>query len=295
MIITMRSYLCLILSFFVLSMTSAIERIVIAPPQSESDASFEYYKEVLVSALELTKEKFGDYTISFSSSVVSQGRAEVLLNQRGGLTVHRMGTDLIRETKLIAIRVPLNKGLLGVRLLLTNEKSNKKISSGTIENIKKMRACQGTHWPDTVILRDNGFNIIDTPHYENMFKMLDHGRCDFFPRSIVEGTAEYKSVKKRYTNIRINKQVLLSYDFPMYFFLGKNNMKVAKRIGEGLILMSRNGDLQRILEKNSSTTDAFPLKKWSSYKIIKLKNAYLSKKTPVNDKTLWSRIPKSKK
>ena len=268
------------------------EDIIIAPPQSNSDSSFKYYKAVLIRSLELTSKGYGPYKIVLSKQVVSQGRAEVLLNESNSLTIHRMGTNLKRETELVPIRIPLNKGLLGVRLLLTNSKIDKNINRETSSGqIKLLRACQGSHWPDTMILRDNNYKVLATPNYENMFKMLNHGRCHYFPRSIVEGIAEFKKVKTKYPNIRLNKSVLLSYDFPMYFFVGRRNINLAKRVEKGLLIMSKNGELQKMLENNSSTKDAFPLAQWRDYKIIKLRNKFLSDESPVDDKVLWSRIP----
>lgn len=294
MVLSMRKLvsLFLILVSFSFAKEVPVERILIAPPQSENDSSHIFYKKLLIRALELTQEGSGFFRIEHSSTVVSQGRAVVLLNQKEGITVHRMGTNLMRERELIPIRIPLNKGLLGVRLLLTNKTSDAEISSSTVKQLKKLRACQGTHWPDTTILRENGFEVFATPKYEHMFKLLNHGRCDYFPRSIVEGTAEFMSARAKYPNIRINNRILLSYDFPMYFFVGKKKQNLAERIQSGLLIMSRNGDLLEILENNPSTQDAFPLSKWSGYKIFGLKNSRLSNKTPVDDKLLWLRIPK---
>ena len=65
-----------------------------------------------------------------------------------------------REQALLAIRIPLFKGLIGTRLLLINATDQPRfdqITGGA--QLRVLHAGQGHDWPDTDILLHNGYAV----------------------------------------------------------------------------------------------------------------------------------------
>ena len=124
------------------------------------------------------------------------------------------------------IRIPLFKGLLGYRVSLIHKSNYEKFVGIGKKELQALIACQGQHWPDSDILEDNQFQVARVVRFDSMFKMLNQGRCDYFPRSIFEGYAELLSAQQLYPDLMMFDEVILQYDFPMYYFV---NQPVFKR------------------------------------------------------------------
>ena len=103
--------------------TTAIPAIwVITYPQStvEMDQRMEYP----ISLLELALSKTGvRYEIRPSSTPLRQARALKRLEENLEINLVWTMTDTQREQDLLPIRIPINKGLIGWRLFLVNERS----------------------------------------------------------------------------------------------------------------------------------------------------------------------------
>jgi hypothetical protein len=55
----------------------------------------------------------------------------------------------------------------------------------SLADLKPMRFGQGSDWPDTAVLRDNGLQVVTSQNYASLFRMLDAGRFDLFPREVL--------------------------------------------------------------------------------------------------------------
>ena len=92
-----------------------------------------------------------------------------------------------REQLLRPIRIPIDKGLIGLRLVLIEKSQAERFARLDLDaGLQAMRAGQGSDWPDTAILRANGFSVFATPNYAGLYAMLTMHRIDYFPRSILE-------------------------------------------------------------------------------------------------------------
>lgn len=275
-----------ILSLISTNIYSQERTLVLPPQQSESDVSHDFYMELLKIILNDLKEHTQrKYKLGFTSKVMSQGRAEKELINNGKIDLYFMGTNKYREKSLTPVYFPILHGFLGTRLLLVNKKAAKDLDKvTTLNELKKFKACQATHWPDTGVLLENNLHVQTSYNYENLFRLLNEGRCDYFPRSIIEGIGEYQARKKVYKNILMNETLLLKYNFPMYFFFNKKDYDLAKDFENSLYRLGGNGKIISLLKKHQATRMAFPLKKWTNYKIIELSNSeYIPPKKLSND------------
>ncbi len=194
-----RSILALCLIFpFISSVVSAEMLIKLAEPESDQDKRSQYERELLIQALEITREEYGDYRIKTAGLPMNEQR---LINelQRGELiNVHEIpAMSMLNQKNVIPVLVPLRKGTLGYRVFLIHKDNRQKFRSiESLEQLKKLVAGQGKGWGDVPILRYNGINVIEGNNYEGLFLMLENKRFDYFSRGISEAPHEYEDRKK---------------------------------------------------------------------------------------------------
>jgi hypothetical protein len=266
------------ISLFVI-MLNASSSITIIPPQSKFDSSHSYFKGLL--------ELILNCDVNYSTRM-EQGRVFAELKQEKSIDLHWAGTSIEREEEFKAIRIPLIKGLLGYRVFLIEKSREKDFDAiSNLEELKKLTPCQGTHWPDTLILESNGIKVIKNPNYESMFLQVIHGRCDYFPRGIHEAYSEMETRIDNYPKLMLYDKIMIYYPFPMYFFTSKNNLKLAKRIEDGLKKIIENGEFEEYIKNHETTKHLYPLNKWKDKTIYKLENPILPKDTDFKNPKYW--------
>lgn len=270
----------------IFSLLYPIEQVRVRPPQSEEDSSNSYFVALLQLALDKTEEEYGKAEVEITDFNVTQARALIELENGKNLDVDWAGTDIEREKRLEAIRIPLIGGLLGYRVPVI-KKEDKELFDHiyTLEDLKYFKAVQGTHWPDSDILESSGLSVLRVPKFGNMYSLLLGGRVDYFPRGINEVYAEVKTFGKG--ELIAYDELIIEYKFPMYFFTSKKNLGLAKRISIGLNRAIDDGSFMELIKTHPVTKFIFPLEKYKNARIIHIDNPILPKATPVDDKRLW--------
>lgn len=188
------------------------------------------------------------------------------------------------EQQFIPIRIPLRKGLLGLRIALIDANNQSKLDQvNSLADLKKFNLGMGIGWVDLSVLKANDLNVI-TANYDALFAMTAHDRFDLFPRGINEVFNEYDQRRAIYPNLAIEKNLLIYYPWPYYFFVNKNNQQLAERIRVGLERMIADGTFHRIFMKYNG--EAIKRANLSQRRIIQLKNPFLPKQTPT-DPRYW--------
>ncbi|AQS40527.1 periplasmic component of amino acid ABC-type transporter/signal transduction system [Shewanella psychrophila] len=286
------AFLVFIISLSIAATHLAAAPIVIQPKQSEDDASYGYYVDLITLILELTREEYGQAELVESESVFTQNRAFSALKQ-GELDLFWAGTSQDREDTYRAIRVPLMGGLLGVRVpVIRAAKYQMFLQIGTSGQLKALTACQGDQWPDSDILESNGYRVERVTKFALMYSMLKQGRCDYFPRGITEVYAELEGEDKE--DLIAYDKILLSYPFPMYIFVNKDKETLAQRLELGLLSLVEQGKLTVFMQYHPVTKNIFPLEKYSGSKTFRLTNTNLPESTPLRDESLWLKIKTSR-
>ena len=110
-----------------------------------------YPVRVLALALAKTGRPFSLESLSYG---MSQGRALRQLAEGRDLDVVWSITSEERERDLLPVRIPIDKGLYGWRLLLINQSELGRFEKvRSLDDLKSLRAGQGHDWPDTGLLR----------------------------------------------------------------------------------------------------------------------------------------------
>ncbi|MBR7799793.1 hypothetical protein [Undibacterium fentianense] len=193
-------------------------------------------------------------------------------------------TNPEREEELLPIRIPIDRGLLGWRLLLINANQTQQFANLTAPNeLRHLRAGQGHDWPDYPILLANQFKVSPSSSYEGLFEMLKRGRIDYFPRSVMEIDVELQAHSS--LDFRVAPNWVLYYPAPLYFFVKKDQIKLAAAIERGLLIAMKDGSMRTLFLKQFGAVIAQADLK--NRRILKLDNPYLSSATPLQHRELW--------
>lgn len=144
------------------------------------------------------------------------------------------GVSKERYESLTIVPIPLQRGLLGHRILISNEDSLPALQTvETFEDLKKIRIGSGTGWPDTEILESAGLNV-SAAAYENLFTMTDKGRVQGYARGVAEPFAEVTKRSESHPNLRVDSSLMIVYPFDTFFFTGPEDQERADIILQGL-------------------------------------------------------------
>ncbi|QHJ11971.1 hypothetical protein FX988_02212 [Paraglaciecola mesophila] len=275
--------LCLIWS---LAATSAIAEQTILYPMPESVHDQRPLYPVRLLALAISKlEK--PYRLKQSRSAMTQSRALRMMERENAPDIVWSMTTQEREKAYIPIRIPIYKGLIGWRLFLIHAGQQGIFDEiDSLSDLQTLTAGQGHDWPDTYILNNSHIDVMSSSKYERLFEMLNKERFNFFPRSIIEIWDEI-SARPHY-NLAIEKHILLRYPAAIYFFVAKNNAKLATDIQRGLQLAIEDGSFEQMfLKHNEWLINKACL---SERHIIDLPNPLLPPLTPVHNEALWYHV-----
>lgn len=272
--------LCVYLIFGNRAAWSASTVVVYPRPESATDSRPDYPIELLQLALQ---KSAADFQLQPSRQHMTQSRSLRLLAAKTGVDVVWTVTTTEREQQLRPIRLPLDRGLLGWRLLLIHRDDLTRFSAIAPAQLAQLRAGQGHDWPDTQILRANGFAIHGNPSYDGLFAMLARRHIDYFPRAVAEHTAELRA--RPDLPLTVAPDVVLHYPLPLYFFVHRENDRLATAIESGLRIALRDGSwlaLFRQYYREAIAVAALP-----SRRVIALTNPDLPAATPLNEPALW--------
>ena len=237
--------------------------------------------------LELGLKKSGiDYQLRPSNRAgILQGRA-ILALERGDpeITLLWTMTDKEREAKLLPIRIPIYKGLIGWRIPIVRASDRDRFKHvKTKEDLLRFAAGQGHDWPDTVILRSAGFQVRTSSYYDGLFSMLALGRFDFFPRSMAEIWDEIATSKT--PGLVVEPHIVLQYPAAFYYFVSKKNPTLAKDLERGLNLAIADGSFDALFMQYHG--DMIARAGIKDRTIIRLDNPTLPPETPLHRRELW--------
>ena len=228
----------------------------------------------LLGALDATVDDYGPYSLSHETLPMKPDRMFKSLVS-GKLDVVWTMTSKDRESMSIPVRVPLTYGLFGYRVLLINTPINIDTSTSDVAGwLKTKKAVQGRTWPDTDVLRHNGYTVRTVHTKKDIFKLLDQGYFDYFPRSILEIDEELSMIKSYKVSLQVDPNYALYYPSAMFFFVTPERPELAKRIEEGLHRMTDSGKRRALFDSYISERPAYQSLREKT--IVELENPFLS-------------------
>jgi ABC-type amino acid transport substrate-binding protein len=253
------------------------------------DSRYDYDWAVLRTAMEKTVPRYGMFDMHQSTHVMSGQRvAQELLMPGGRINIFARATSPELEKDFLAVRLPIDRGLLGYRMFLVREADLPRFAAvRTLDDLRKLRVGQGKDWIDVPILRSAGFNVVEGTNYRGLFAMLDAGRFDFFSRGIDEAGREFKERRASYPRLAVEPTLLLQYTLPLYFFLRRDaeGALLAQRIEAGMEMMIKDGSMNQLFQKFKG--DSIKEGGLSKRRVLHVPNPHLTAETPLSRGELW--------
>lgn len=262
-------------------------------PESSGDNRYDYHWRVLKKALEVTSDKYGPFEMK-SIPGLNESRQEQELTKAKDNLINTMLLDLgsVNQTKVVPVRIPVDKGLLGYRVFLIRAEDQEKLSSvKSLEALKShYKVGQGTQWVDFSIYEKNGFKVTGSPNYDQLFGMLAKKRFDIFGRGITEVQGELKTHSKQFPNLAIEQTLLIYYPLPMYFLFNNSDEghKLAKRVQDGMEVIAGNGELDSMF--NAEFGGLIKDLNLKNRKLFILDNPFLKHHPSMDNKKLWFKV-----
>lgn len=241
--------------------------------------------------LELALAKSGCRAVLRPSPLgrVTEPRAIEAIAAGNLMDVAMLGTSIAADAKLAAVPLPIDRGLLGYRLLLIDGARQAEFSRvRDLGQLRGLTALQGKGWPDVDILRHAGVTVW-TGTYEKLFAMTMAGRGDFFPRGILEAYGEQARLSPANPGLEVETSLLLRYRFTSMFYVAKSNQALHDDLYRGFIRAFDDGSYDRLFRRDPDIQDALEKAKVGSRRIIEIDNPYLSPTTRAIPERFWYR------
>ncbi len=217
------------------------------PPIEQSAQTSVFFPKLLHLVLTKTEATDGAFEITAYPTLLTKARFEAELKRptNGIIDVLWATTNQDLESTLIPIRISLLKDLTSYRIFLIRKDDQEKFNRvKNVNDLRNFKAGQGVRWTDTKVLVANNLPVTTSPFFEPLFNMLLGKRFDYFPRGLYEIWAEEELF--RHKGIAIEQRLMLSYVTRKYFFVNKNNPKLANRIERGLKMAIADGSFDQL-------------------------------------------------
>ena len=226
----------------------APQQVVYPRPESEHDSRYLYDWEVLRTALEKTRARFGPYELRQASQFMSPARVTTEAAGSGSINLFVRATSAQLEQQFRPVRIPVDRGLIGYRLLLVRHEDLPRFAEvKSLDQLRRFSIGQGKGWVDVGILQAGGFKVVEGNNYDGLFSMLEVKRFDALSRSVDEALSEYDGWHKRF-GFEVEPDLALYYPLARYFFTRRDaeGEALANRLEAGLEAMVQDGSLQAL-------------------------------------------------
>lgn len=203
----------------------------------------------------------------------------------GTVDIYWSMTSAEREQQLRPIRIPLDKGLNGWRLLLIASGDSPRFAKvHSLHALKKFTFVQGHDWPDTQVLNHNGLRVQTSAHPPQLMELLKKRRVDAFPRAVFEAVGDAEQAGN---DIEVEPSLVLVYPSAVYFFVHPDNVQLAQRVEQGLRLLQKNGRFDQLFMQHYGAMLRRTALAGRSQ--IRLENPIAPATLPLQDASLWYR------
>jgi ABC-type amino acid transport substrate-binding protein len=237
------------------------------------------------------REIHADYTIRPSKEIMERTRALQELTEGRTINLHWSSMSRADEERLRAVPIPLHRGLIGYRVLVIRK--DRQLEFDKINSLAQLSAVtggQGIGWVDTDILRDAGLHI-ETATYDALFRMVQAGHIDYYPRGLIEAYTELQARHSDFPDLVVEKHLLLAYRSDFVFYTNRANTRLAAAIEKGLKMAYRDGSYMRLFNSHPYIQTALERAGLPHRTVIWIDNPYLSDEDRRIPDAYWMPLP----
>lgn len=204
-----------------------------------------YFSRLLRLVISKTQSDWGALEVKELPYLIEDRRLRASLH-RGIVDVIWSPTSSAHEQDMLPIRISLLKNLNNYRVLLIREGEQARFSGvNSLVDLARLRGGISPQWTDAKIMEYNHLLLVKAVGYRKLFKMLAANRFDYYSRGVYQVHGELKMYG--HLGLQMEEKLLLSYPNEVYFFVNKNNTKLAQRIEVGLSRALADGSFDELL------------------------------------------------
>jgi hypothetical protein len=271
-----------------ISHASQIDLVRYIESKKYPDPKQSYFVDLLALTLEASKDQYGEYKLQPINFEMAQARTSAMIRRKQYIDLTWRMTSQELENELQAVYFPIVKGLMGHRIFIIRKDQTQTFDKQTtLNDLRRLNIGQGHNWTDTDILVANGFRV--TQGKDNLLiEMLKKGRFDYYPRALHEPWLEITNEG----TLTVEKNLLLHYRAPMYFFVNKENKRLYERLSFGLKQLFISGRFDKFFQNHHVTSGILARANVKNRTIFNLHNPLLSMKTKelLTDDQLWIKL-----
>ncbi|MDC5821691.1 hypothetical protein OPW19_17905 [Vibrio europaeus] len=235
-----------LLLFFIACQTFAQQSITLTLA-SQMDGGHHFYHELLFEAL--TRDGY-DVKIMEPSEHIPQKRV-IRMVESGQLSLTWLLATPERDSKYLAIDVPLTNGLIGKRVMLIPPALQSKLANiNTLQDLKQANlvAGLGVNWFDVDVWKTNGLKVHEEDgEWRALYhKLKADGEVNYFPRGMNEIGAEVA----QNNHLVIEQRLLLVYDRDFKFYLSPSMAEYQPAIQNALDKAKASGLIEQLVRKH---------------------------------------------
>ncbi len=248
---------------------------------------YEYRWKLLELALAHTQPAEAPVRLEPYPDEVTQNRGMLLL-QSGAIDVIALGTNAEREARMLPIKIDILRGIVGFRIFVIRAADQTRIARMDEHELRRQITFGlNSQWADLPILRANGYAVVTSSSYENLFGMLAAGRFDAFTRGLNEAGRELAARRQKFPQLAVEQTKAIYFPYPVYFWVGQQNIALAQRIERGLRLSLADGSFRKLFESYHAAE--IGLLATEKRVVIRLSNPILPANTAEPDTRWWWR------
>ncbi len=264
----------------------ALDAYIIDFNSSKSSYNRRHIEHLLKAALEASTPRFGPYQLR--TSPIRMERDRLLQEMRKGTLVNLSAqvTSPEWERELLAIRIPVDKGISGYRIALIDGRYQPQFSAvRTLEQLKAIPMGAGRQWSSTAVYSQAGFDVVQGNSSAGLHSMLAADRFRYFPRAIDEAVFELDANRATFPTLAMERSLALYFPLPRYFFIAPGQPRLARRLEFGLGLLVADGSYDRIFhEYYDELIEQTGLRQ---RRVFSIENKQLSPQTPLDNPAYW--------
>jgi hypothetical protein len=156
------------------------------------------------------------------------------------------------KSRLVPVRHPLQRGLLGVRVLLARpETAERLMTVASVEELKRSYVMgYGANWLDRDVMAGLGFRMEYGSRYTGLFEMLRAGRFDYLTRGVGELHAERQQPQLAGSGLVVVPGIALYYPLDHYFHVSPQRPALARSIERGFQRALADGSYAALFERH---------------------------------------------
>ena len=258
---------------------------VIHPVQGARAAADDFPLALLELAMSRSER---DYELEPTTLSMNESRSRAILEaENPELTVAWYGTSMDSERRLRPVRIPIYRGLLGHRLFLIHRDKQALFRDvKSVDDLKSLLALQGQGWSDIEILNAAGLKV-STSRYANLFRMIDGGRGDYFPRGVTEIFGELEQYQRANSNLAVEEEVVLIYPFAMFYFVSLGNAELHDAIYGGLLAAYDDGSFMKLFNSHPAVAQVLERARLDDRRRIAIDNPLMTEETKAIPARYW--------